>query len=115
MYALRPRSTQRRMVGIALRAVCDGALEVEVRVVLPGEADPAVDLDVLGRAAEEGLGAGGLGERRRDGELCHLVLRHPGRPVGRRARRLDLEQHVGLCFTAWKVPIGRPNCTRTLA
>src|SRR5262249_42215701 len=37
-----------------------GALEVEVRVVLPGEPDAAVDLDVLGRRVEVRVRAVGL-------------------------------------------------------
>src|SRR5438034_129563 len=40
-------------------------LEVEVGVVLPGEADSAVDLDVLGRGVEVRVGAVGLREARR--------------------------------------------------
>ena len=39
-------------------------LEVEVRGVLPREADAAVDLDVLGRRVEVRLGAVRLGQRR---------------------------------------------------
>jgi hypothetical protein len=39
-----------------------GALEVEVRVVLPRETDAAVDLDVLAVGAEVSLGAIGLGQ-----------------------------------------------------
>ena len=41
-----------------------GALEVQVRVVLPGEADAAEDLDRVGSAAEVGVGARCLGENR---------------------------------------------------
>ena len=37
--------------------------EVQVRRVLPGEADATVDLDVLGRGVEVRLRAVGLGER----------------------------------------------------
>src|ERR1700730_14552012 len=39
-----------------------GALEVEVRVVLPGEPDPAVQLDGLGGAPVVGIGAGDAGD-----------------------------------------------------
>src|ERR1700722_20603667 len=42
-----------------------GPTEVQVRVMLPGEADAAVHLDGLGRDMEVRLGAVGLGERRR--------------------------------------------------
>src|ERR1700733_8023519 len=45
-----------------------GPLEVEVGRVLPGEPDAAVDLDVLGRRVEVGLGAVGLGEAGHHGE-----------------------------------------------
>src|SRR3954451_12109838 len=62
---------QRREEALAVRARAAqqelGALrppEVEVRGVLPGEADAAVDLDVLGRDAEVGLRAERLGDGR---------------------------------------------------
>ena len=41
-----------------------GPLEVQVRRVLPGEADTAMDLNVLGGAVEVGIRAVGLGQAR---------------------------------------------------
>src|SRR6185436_9937440 len=40
-----------------------GALEVEMQVVLPGEADAAVQLDAGARDLPEGVGSIGLGHR----------------------------------------------------
>src|SRR5436190_17223073 len=70
-------------------------LEVQVSVVLPGEADAAVDLDVLGGGVEVRVGAVRLGEARDDRELLVVLGCRPRRVVRRRLRRLDLEQHVG--------------------
>src|SRR5436305_9510612 len=70
-------------------------LEVQVGVVLPGEADAAVDLDVLGGGVEVRVGAVRLGEARDDRELLVVLGCRPRRVVRRRLRRLDLEQHVG--------------------
>src|SRR5437763_873367 len=70
-------------------------LEVEVGVVLPGEADAAVDLDVLGGGVEVRVGAVRLGEARDDRQLLVVLGCCPGRVVRRRLRRLDLEQHGG--------------------
>src|ERR1700691_2564777 len=71
-----------------------GALEVEVRVVLPREADAAVDLDVLRRAVEVGLGAEGLGEARGDRQLLVALLGGPGSVVRSGLGRLDVEEHI---------------------
>src|SRR6476469_8268565 len=70
-------------------------LEVQVRIVLPGEADAAVDLDVLGRGVEVRVRAVGLGERGHHRQLVVVLGRRPRRVVRRRLRRLDLEEHVG--------------------
>src|ERR1700691_1832092 len=72
----------RRVAQEELRTL--GALEVEVRVVLPREADAAVDLDVLRRAVEVGLGAERLGEAGRDRQLVVQLLGGPGGVVGGR-------------------------------
>ena len=63
--------------------------------MLPGEADPAVDLDVLGRGVEVGLRAVGLGQAGHHRQLVGVLGRRPAGVVGRRLGRLDLEQHVG--------------------
>ena len=68
-----------------------GPLEVQVGVVLPGEADAAVDLDVLGGGVEVGVGAVGLGQARDDRDLLRAV-RHGRGGVGHGGpQRLDLE------------------------
>ena len=72
-----------------------GALEVQVRVVLPREADATVDLDVLGRGVEVRVGAVRLRQRGDHRQLVVVLGRGPRRVVRGRLRRLDLEQHVG--------------------
>ena len=98
-----------------------GPLQVEVGVVLPGEADPSEYLDAL-------LGAVG---RRIEGQYTRH-LRAQGALVAR--RRAVVSDHAAAashataaacststsmsakaCLTAWNCPMGRPNCTRTLA
>src|ERR1700730_701218 len=69
-------------------------LEVEVGVVLPGEAEAAVDLDVLGGGVEVRVGAVRLGEARHNRELLVVLGGGPRRVVRPRLRRLNLEQHV---------------------
>ena len=72
-----------------------GPLEVQVRGVLPREADAAVDLDVLGGGVEVGLRAVGLGQPGHRGQLVVHLRGAPHAVVGGRLGRLDLEQHVG--------------------
>ncbi len=60
------------------------ALEVQVGVVLPGEADAAVDLDVLGRRVQERLRAVGLGDAR--GDAAARRASSGRRPAPRRRR-----------------------------
>ena len=50
-----------------------GALEVEVQVVLPGEADAAVDLDVLSGHVEEGFRGVRLHQRGYDRDLRRVL------------------------------------------
>src|SRR5215470_8970876 len=72
-----------------------GPLEVQVGVVLPGEADAAVDLDVLRGHVEVRLRGVLLHQRGQHRDL-RRVRGHRGRRVAhRRAQRLDLEQQVG--------------------
>src|SRR5260370_38055009 len=72
-----------------------GALHVEVEVVLPGEADAAVDLDRL--AADLARGVADVRLRHGRGELGVLRLRveRPRGVVDGGARVLDLEEHLG--------------------
>src|SRR5262245_36168472 len=71
------------------------ALEVEMGIVFPREADAAEDLDRLGRAVVVGLAAIGLRERGRDREIRSVLRRGARRVVGRRTRGLDAHHHVG--------------------
>ena len=63
--------------------------------MLPGEADAAVDLDVLGRGVEVRVGAVRLGQAGRHRQLLVVLAGCPRGVVGGRLARLDLEQHVG--------------------
>src|SRR4026209_1730713 len=76
-----------------------GALEVEVEIVLPGEADAAVDLDrvaadLAGRLAHVRL-AGRRGPRR----VVRAGGQRPRRVVDRGMRVLDLHQHLRAAMT----------------
>jgi len=69
-------------------------LVIEMRGVLPGEADPAMDLDVLRRSPQGGLRPRGLGEVCRERKILARLGRRPARVVDRRARELKLKQHL---------------------
>ena len=70
------------------------ALEEEVEVVLPGEADAAVDLDRGVGDAPAGVGGVGLGHRGGQRQRLRLGVGRPGGAVDGRARVLGLEQHL---------------------
>ena len=92
--------------------------QIQMRVVLPGDADTAEHLDAV-------LGVG----------LGRLDARWPRRPrrrwtaADRRSRRRRLAASPAataacserssisahMCLMAWKLPIGLPNCSRTFA
>src|SRR5262249_23645675 len=74
---------------------CPSPLVVEMRRVLPGEADAAVDVDVLVGGLGERLGAVRLGEPRNDGKLVGALRGRPRAVVGGGPRRLGLDEHVG--------------------
>ena len=63
--------------------------------MLPGEADAAVDLDILRGDARIGLGAAGLGERGQDRQFFVARGGGPAGVVGGGLGRLHLEEHVG--------------------
>src|SRR5580765_4163621 len=71
------------------------ALEVDVHVVLPREADAAVDLDALAGGVTVGVGAVGLRHCGRERRLGDVVRDRPRGVVRRRLRALDLDEHVG--------------------
>ena len=108
-------AVERRVAEQSLRRL--GALEKEVRVVLPREPYPAVDLDALRRDAEIGIRAVGFGQRRRRGELFFVRARRPrprsSSPIVPTPPRTNMS--ASLCLMAWNEPMGRPNCTRVLA
>ena len=76
------------------RRVRLAALEEEVEVVLPGEADPAVHLDRGVGDAPAGVGGVGLGHRGGQRQRLGLGVGGPGGAVDGRARVLGLEQHL---------------------
>ena len=63
--------------------------------MLPGEADTAVDLDVLRGDAEERLGGVRLGQRGEHRDLRGALGHRPGGVVHRRAGGFQLQQQVG--------------------
>src|SRR5262247_3594471 len=67
----------------------------EMAVVLPGEADAAVDLDHLAGGELEGVARGGAEGAGRELELVAARREGPGRPVAIRARELDRGVEVG--------------------
>ena len=114
----RPGRRQRLAVA-ARRAEGDrvglGALEVQVRGVLPGHADAAVQLDALLGGVDGDPGAVRLGdgdrERRRRG--CRWRARR--RRCGRRRGRTTTSSHscASRCLSAWNEPTGRLNWWRS--
>src|ERR1700733_8481647 len=74
-----------------------GPPEVQVGGVLPGKADPAVDLDVLRGHEHEALRADRVRHRRRLRQRRGVgVARSGPRGLGRGGlRELDLDEHVG--------------------
>ena len=71
-----------------------GPLEVEVQVVLPGEADAPVDLDPVARHLPVGVGDERLGHRGGQRRVGGVLIGGPRGVVGDRLRVLDGHQHV---------------------
>ena len=72
-----------------------GALEIQVHVVLPREADAAVHLDALAGGVAIGVAAIRLGHGYGQGRLGHVFIHGPGRIVGGGFGRLHLQHHLG--------------------
>src|SRR6266511_2840584 len=70
------------------------ALEIEMEVVLPGEADPAVKLDAVGGDAPVGVRDVRLGHADRQRRFGHAFVHRPGGIVGDGLAVLDVHQHV---------------------
>ena len=92
---------EHRRVGLA-------ALEEEVQVVLPGEADPAVHLDRGVGNAPAGVGGVGLRHRGRQRQRLGLGVGGPGRAVDGGAGVLGLEQHLRAAVRDRLVGADRP-------
>ena len=98
-------------------AQCEGPLEHQVRVVLPGVADAAQHLDAVLGVRRRGVDRDGQGDRGRE------VARRAGRLVQRTGgvpRRgpclLGPHEHVGAqVLDRLEGADGRPNCSRVLA
>src|SRR5512143_1842965 len=71
-----------------------GALEPEVEVVLPGEADAAVDLHGPVGGARIDLAQAGLGHRRGALRLARQGIERVGRVPDQGTRRLDVGDHL---------------------
>jgi hypothetical protein len=84
------------MLGVAvLRLQRLGALEVEVQVVLPGEADAAVHLDGFAADFPRGIREVRLRDRRGQRRILGARVERPRRVVHGGVRVLHLEQHLG--------------------
>ena len=94
-----------------------GPLDVEVQVVLPGEADPAVDLEARGHHPLGGVRAPDLGGGRRPAPTParRSTAAHAAYQVAERIPSTSTSMSAQRCLTAWKLPIGTPNWTRSLA
>src|SRR2546426_8756215 len=75
------------------------ALEVEVEVVLPGEADAAVDLDGVAADLARGIAHVGLADGRGHGGVLGASVERPRRVVHGRMRVLRRHQHLGAAVT----------------
>src|SRR5271167_3837106 len=71
-----------------------GTAQIQMRRVLPGEADPTMNLDVLVGAVRESLRTPRLGDAGSEGEVRGIIIRGPKPVISGRSRALDLEQHV---------------------
>src|SRR5216683_6022027 len=68
---------------------------IEMKVVLPGEPDPAVHLHTAIAHFAISVRAEGFRYRNRIARLGCVLGQSPGRIIGRRARALSHQQHVG--------------------
>ena len=85
-------------------------------VELPGEADTAVDLDVLGAARRKASSQKDFATSRPASRKLGAVLAATHQAKYAADARSELEHHLGaLCLIAWNEPIGRANWTRYLA
>ena len=94
----------------------EGPAHQEVGVVLPREADAAVHLDVEVGVLEEGRQGERGGDRGGQLELVEIAGgRGSGVPTAAVASSAATSMSAQWCFTAWNMPMGRPNCTRSFA
>jgi len=104
LYELFPvigRVTEQQLGGL-------GTLEVKVCVVLPGEADPAVDLYGFARGVEVSLGAVRLGQAGDDRDLL-LILGHRPRRLAQQLVLFGNRENQGRSSS------GYPSSSRTVA
>ena len=90
--------------------------QVEVRVVLEREADPAEHLDAGLRHPDRAVEGDHPGHVGGEGPLLVVAEGH-GRPSQAAAVTDSAVSSISAqrCLTAWKLPIFRPNCSRTPA
>ncbi len=72
-----------------------GAAQIQMRVVFPGEADPAEDLDGVLGAAVRGVQGGSRGERGAQAPYAFRLARRAGGVPGQGAGLFDADEHVG--------------------
>ena len=117
----RRRAARSRRPGRARRQR-ERARQVEVGVVLPGEADAAEDLDAVlgallsGGGRERGHAAATHVRAAASALVGRLVVEaRAASHTAARACSIATSMWAHLCLTPWNWPIGRPNCSRTLA
>ena len=94
--------------------------QVEVGVVLPREADAAEHLDAVLGDVRERIGRDGAGRSRGERHLGGVAVGRPSSAsaashAAPRACSTATSMSAQRCFTPWNCPIGRPNCSRTVA
>src|SRR5213083_685730 len=83
-------------VGVAVHGFqCLRALHVEMEIVLPREADPAVDLDRLATHVARRLAHVGLRHRRGQRRVLGLRVEGPRRVIHGGVGILDAQEHLG--------------------
>ena len=77
------------------RRVGGSALEVQVRLVLPGESDATVHLNAVGGDPTEGSRTCRLRNAHRQCGIVTAIGQRPHRVIGRRSGVLEVDEHVG--------------------
>jgi len=104
------------LVGAAVDRRGEGLADLDLHPVLAGVAVPTHELDGLERGVLRRLGAADLRGGAVAGQLTLVARVEPVRDVvqERPAEAISVARSAIRCRTAWKLPMGRPNCSRCL-